>query len=54
VSDTEKCLGSDNFYRFPKVKWHPNGGTNEDSLSDYLVELGKMFEERVKMLIKRV
>ncbi|KAF6039458.1 hypothetical protein EB796_002235 [Bugula neritina] len=53
VSDTEKCLGSDNFYRFPKVKWHPNGGTNEDSLSDYLVELGKMFEERVKMLIKR-
>lgn len=54
VADTISYLGEDNCHTFEPVKWNNEGGTNERSLETYLVQLGKMFEERVKILIDRV
>lgn len=52
--NVKKHLGSSNYVQLPEVKWSDNDGTNEDSLGEYLVKFGELFEERVKMLIDRV
>ena len=54
VDRTRKHLGEENCHTFPDVKWSDKGGTNEESLKEYLKEFGNVFEEKVKMLIKRV
>lgn len=54
ANDTKSHLGPDNCVTFDPVEWNDRGGTNEESLKDYLEKLGQMFEQKVKMLIDRV
>ena len=54
INKTKEKLGPENCAKFDNIKWDDDGGTNEDSLAEYLVEFGRLFEERVKMLIDRV
>lgn len=54
INKTKEKLGPENCAKFDDIKWNDHGGTNEESLAEYLVEFGKLFEERVKMLVDRV
>ena len=49
-----KHLGDENCVTFPDVEWSDNGGTNEESLAEYLVAFGKQFYDKLVMLIDRV
>ncbi|XP_067950394.1 NACHT and WD repeat domain-containing protein 2-like [Watersipora subatra] len=51
VEATKKHLGPANCFTFADVEWNDKGGTNEESLKEYLKELGEKFEEQVKRLI---
>lgn len=54
ITKTKDQLGKENCAKFDGIKWNKKGGTNEESLAEYLVEFGKMFEEKVIMLVERV
>ena len=54
IEETKTHLGPDNCHTFDGIKWSDHGGTNEQSLASYLVEFGKLFEEKVTMLLDRV
>ena len=54
VVEAREHLGKDNFYEFEPVKWSDEGGTNPTSLSDYLLELGEVFERKIKALVDKV
>lgn len=54
IEETRDHIGADNFKQFDNVQWSSNGGTNEESLKDYLEEFGSIFENKIKELIDRV
>ena len=54
IKRTNDHLGEENCAKFDNIKWDKKGGTNEESLAEYLQEFGKMFEEKVIMLVERV
>ena len=54
IKRTNDHLGEENCAKFDNIKWDKKGGTNEESLAEYLQEFGNMFEEKVIMLVERV
>lgn len=54
LDEAKSHLGTDNCHVFDGIEWSNHGGTNEESLADYLIEFGKLFEQKVLMLLDRV